>query len=229
MTQHNPQAGAYQQGPSYPPQGPEQHPGQPQAGPPAQPDAYHGPWPSQLPSGTFPGMPSFGIQRPASVTVSFWLMVATGVLPLIAVPLILEDILVSIREIFAEASAMSGEPLPSGFIEQFTAFLVPGMWISALIQAGMYVLLGLGIRAGMNWVRILSTVFAGLGLLSIMGSFALLLGLGIPLETVYTGPVLAYVPGFVASACFIAAVVAAWMPSANAYFAARRAARGYMR
>ena len=229
MTQHNPPGGAYPQGPAYPQQGPEQYPEKQQAGPAAPSDAYHGPWPSQLPSGTFPGMPTFGIQRPASVTVSFWLMIATGVLPLIAVPLILEEMLVYIREIFAEASAVSGEPLPPGFIEQFTAFLVPGMWISALFQTAIYVLLGLGIRAGMNWVRILSTVFACLGLLSVMGSLALLLGLGIPLETVYAGPILAYVPGFVSSACFMAAVIAAWLPSANAYFAARRAARGYTR
>ena len=226
MTQHNPQAGAYPQGPATPP-GPEQ-----QHGARAQPDAYQGPWPSQLPSGTFPGMPSFGIQRPGSVTVAFWLMIATGVLPLIAVPLILEEMLVYIREIFAQASAMSGESLPPGLIEQITSFLVPGMWISALFQAGIYVLLGLGIRAGMNWVRIVSTVFAGLGLLSIVGSLVLLVAVGLPLEMVYTGPVLAYVPSYVASACFIAAVVAAWLPTANAYFAARRAARlgvGFMR
>ena len=227
MTHQNPQAGAYPQGPGYP-QGQEPQ----QAGAHAPSDAYQGPWPSQLPSGTFPGMPSFGIQRPVSVSVSFWLMIATGILPLIAVPLILEEVLVYIREIFSQASAISGETLPPGLIEQITAFLVPGMWISALFQAGIYVLLGLGIRAGMNWVRIVSTVFACLGLLSIAGSLALLVTLGIPLEMVYTGPVLAYVPSYVASACFVAAVVAAWMPTANAYFAARRAARlgvGFMR
>ena len=75
-------------------------------------------------------------------------------------------------------------------------------------------------------------MFAGLGLLSIVGSLVLLVAVGLPLEMVYTGPVLAYVPSYVASACFIAAVVAAWLPTANAYFAARRAARlgvGFMR
>ena len=228
MTQHNSQASAYPQGPVSPHGAQEPQ----QAGPRAQPDAYQGPWPSQLPSGTFPGMPSFGIQRPASVTVSFWLMIATAVLPLIAVPLFLETMLSYLRDVFVEASSVSGRPLPPGLIEQITAVMVPAVWISYLVQAGIYVLLGLGIRAGMNWVRIVSTVFACLGLLSALGSLALLLALNIPLELVYAGPVLAYVPSYVASACFFASVVAAWLPTANAFFAARRAARlgvGYMR
>ncbi|WP_077489067.1 hypothetical protein [Sinomonas mesophila] len=220
MTQHNPQAGAHPHGPAYP-QGTEQHP----AGVGAQSDAYQGPWPSQLPSGTFPGMPSSGVQRPASVTVSFWLMIATGVLPLIAVPLVLEWMLEYMREIFIQASAMSGQPLPPGLIEQITASMVPGMWISSLVQTGMYVLLALGIRAGMNWVRIVATIFASLVLLSLLGSLALLIGFGIPLGMVFAGPVLMYVPSYAASACFFASVVVAWLPSANAYFAARRAAR----
>ena len=71
-----PSSGQQPQAPAYQPMPPQ--------------GSYQGPWPSQLPSGTFPGMPVVGLQRPVSLTVAFWLMVAYGVLPLLSIPFIIE-------------------------------------------------------------------------------------------------------------------------------------------
>ncbi|WP_433874732.1 hypothetical protein [Sinomonas atrocyanea] len=194
--------------------------------------SYQGPWPSQLPSGTFPGMPVVGLQRPVSLTVAFWLMVAYGVLPLLSIPFIIQWAEAYMRDSIAMAAAESGRAVPPGFMQQFTSMMTPMAWVSGIIGAGIAVLLGLGLRAGMNWVRILLTVWAGLSLLSTVGSFALMAALGLPAQLMFPLPAGAYAVSFATVALFLAAVVVSWLPSSSRYVAARRAAKlggGYLR
>jgi hypothetical protein len=219
-------------GTPYPPTGQQPYAQQPSHQPLPQQGAYQGPWPSQLPSGTFPGMPVVGLERPRSITLAFWLMVAYGVLPLAGIPFMVEWAEGYVRDVLAMAAAESGRSLPRGFMEQFTSILTPATWISGIIGAGFAVLFALGLRAGMNWVRILLTVWAGLTVLSYVGSFALAVALAVPAELMFPLPPGAYLLSAVTVALFAGAVVASWLPPSSRYFAARRAAKlggGYLR
>ncbi|GAB4098189.1 hypothetical protein [Sinomonas halotolerans] len=198
---------------------------------PASGGGFGGPWPSQVPSGSFPGMPAVGLERPGSIKASFWLMLAAGVLPLLGVPALVSSSIQTLRESFAAAALQTGSDLPPGALEQVEALMVPLIWVSSVVSVGIYVLIAFGIRAGMNWVRIVATVFAGLGIMATVFSFALFAIAGIPLDAAYAlypADPLWYASTLAGSLAFYGSVVAAWLPPSNRYVAARRAAKhGY--
>ncbi|WP_138414622.1 hypothetical protein [Sinomonas gamaensis] len=187
---------------------------------------YSGPWPSQVPTGTFPGMPQTGFQRPRTVTAAFWCLVASAVLPLILVPYQIQVFTDTFTAVMAEYTVQSRRPIPPGLLDQIMNIAVPSFWVGALLAAAVGVLMALGIRAGRNWVRILQTVFAALSLLSVLLGAVLILGLGTQMvgELARSFPV--YIVSAATTTAYIVATVLEWLPPSNAYFSLAKAARG---
>ncbi|BCT77409.1 hypothetical protein SCMU_32510 [Sinomonas cyclohexanicum] len=196
--------------------------------------AYQGPWPSQMPSGTFPGMPTVGLPRPLTLTLAFWLLLAASVLPLATIPAVLDWMHVYLREALIASTARAGRSGNAGaFAQQFSAITAPIVWVSAIAGSALSALMAFGVRAGMNWVRILTTVSAGFTLVGFLGNIAVA-ALAAPLATVtrFPMPLMVYVISFTAGAIFIAGTILAWLPPSSQYIAARRAAKlggGYLR
>lgn len=220
----------------YPPGSGQAGPGQP--GPPQYQTsytppqgAYQGPWPSQMPSGTFPGMPAVGLPRPLTLTLSIWLLVAGALLPLAVIPMMLDWMQAYVHEIFAETTARTGRTSGGTFVQQFSAIAAPVMWISAITTAAISVLMAFGVRAGMNWVRILLTVSTGLSVFGYLANVALRLVFALPMDVLYPLPVAVWVLTFTSGALYIAATVLSWLPPSSQFVAARRAAKlggGYL-
>lgn len=210
--------------------GPRQYP--PAAAPLPPQGAYQGPWPSQLPSGTFPGMPTVGLPRPLTLTLAFWFLVAAAVLPLAVIPSMLDWMHGYLREAITESSVRAGRGNPGAFADQFTAVSSPIVWASAIATAAIWLLMAFGVRAGINWVRILLTVLAGLSLMGYLASAAILAVAALPAAMLFPLPAFVYVVSFTAGALYLAATVLTWLPPSSLYIAARRAARlggGYLR
>ncbi|MDQ4492045.1 hypothetical protein RBS60_17730 [Sinomonas sp. ASV486] len=177
-------------------------------------------------------MPTTGIVRPVTITLAFWMLVVSAVLPLAGIPAALDWMHTYLRAAILEATAPSGRAKALTFIEQFNATSAPLVWISALVGIAVSVLIALGIRAGMNWVRILLTVFAGLSLLGYLGNAAVALMVSIPRAVMFVPPVIVYVFSILSAILYIAATVLTWLRPSNEYVAARRAAAlggGYLR
>lgn len=195
--------------------------------------AYQGPWPSQVPSGTFPGMPAVGIERPLTLKLAFWFLVASTLVPLAGIPAVLDWMRVYMHEILAITAARSGRATPAGLADQIASMMTPMVWISAAAGVAITVLMAFGVRAGMNWVRILVTVFAGLTLLSYASSFlALAFAAGLPGQVMYPLPAVTYIASYTGGALYVAAAVMSWLRPSSIYIAARRAAKlggGYLR
>lgn len=194
--------------------------------------AYQGPWPSQMPNGTFPGMPSAGLPRPLTLTLAFWLLVVGALLPLAVIPAIVDWMQAYVHEILVETTARTGRVTSGAFAQQFSAISAPMMWVSAIATAAVSMLMALGVRAGMNWVRILVTVSTGLSVMGYVANAALRVVFALPLDMLYPLPFYVWVVTFVSGALYIAATVLAWLPPSNQYVAARRAAKlggGYLR
>ncbi|MEA5453740.1 hypothetical protein SPF06_03305 [Sinomonas sp. JGH33] len=196
---------------------------------------YSGPWPSQLPTGSFPGMqPQPTVHKPTTIKVAFWLLIALAVLPLAFVPFEVQYFNESFPAILAQASARSRQPLPPGFAEQLLSVMVPFIWIIVIIVAAIEVLVALGIWTGRNWVRIVLTVFIGVGLLGSM--FSLAVATMAPSiysrEYLSSGPLMlaSYGLSVVQLAANAAILVLIWLPASNYFFAMSKAARaGYLR
>lgn len=207
--------------------------GTPAYGPPPPQGSYQGPWPSQLPSGSFPGMPAVGIARPLTITLAAWFLIASSIAPLAGIPAILDWMGTYMHTSLLQATARSSRASAANaaaFASQFTAIMTPVVWISALIGVAVTVLLALGIRAGMNWVRILLTVFAGLSVIGYVSNLALAAVL--PTAGTFPMPAFVYVLSFLSGALYIAAAVLTWLRPSSQYIAARRAAKlggGYLR
>lgn len=219
----------YQPGPPAYQPGPSPH-GAPDYGPPPPHGSYQGPWPSQLPSGSFPGMPAVGIARPLTITLAAWFLIASSVAPLAGIPAIVDWMGTYMHTALMQSTTRANRASAVAFASQFTAIMTPVLWISALIGVAVTVLLALGIRAGMNWVRILLTVFAGLSLLGYVVNFAVATVL--PTARTFPLPAFVYVLGFLSAALYIAAAVLTWLRPSSQYIAARRAAKlggGYLR
>ncbi|WP_369045273.1 hypothetical protein [Sinomonas sp. P10A9] len=177
-------------------------------------------------------MPTTGIVRPVTITLAFWMLVVSAVLPLAGIPAALDWMHTYLRAAILEATAPSGRAKALTFIEQFNATSAPLVWISALVGIAVSILIALGIRAGMNWVRILLTVFAGLSLLGYLGNAAVALMVSIPGAVMFVPPVIVYVFSILSAVLYIAATVLTWLRPSNEYVAARRAAAlggGYLR
>ncbi|MDQ0258993.1 hypothetical protein [Sinomonas atrocyanea] len=220
---------AYQPGPpAY--QGAPQPGGAPAYGPPPPQGSYQGPWPSQLPSGSFPGMPAVGIARPLTITLAAWFLVASSIAPLAGIPAILDWMGTYMHTSLMQATTRANRANAAAFASQFTAIMTPALWVSALVGVAVTVLIALGIRAGMNWVRILLTVFAGLSVLGYVSNLAL--SAVLPTAGAFPMPAFVYVLSFLSGALYIAAAVLTWLRPSSQYIAARRAAKlggGYLR
>src|SRR5579859_2974119 len=114
-----------------------------------------GPWPSQLPTGTFPGTPQATLQRPTTVKVAFWLLVVAAVVPLALVPFMIQIVSDNIGVVLAQSAVQTRRALPPGFYQEMTAIMAPILWVSVIIGVAIEILLALGVWTGRNWVRIL--------------------------------------------------------------------------
>lgn len=189
-------------------------------------DKYSGPWPSQVPTGTFPGMPQTGFQRPGTITAAFWCLVGSAVLPLVLVPYQIQVFTDTFTAVMAQYTIQTRRPIPAGLLDQITNIAVPGFWVGALIVAAIGVLIALGIRSGRNWVRILQTIFAALSVLSVLLGAVLILGLGTQMvaQLAHSFPV--YIVNAATTTAFVVATVLEWLPPSNLYFSVAKAARG---
>lgn len=219
----------YQPGP--PTYQPGQHPaGAPAYGPPPPQGSYQGPWPSQMPTGSFPGMPTVGLARPLTITLAAWFLVASSLAPLAGIPAALDWMNTYIHTTLMETTTRANRSNAIAFANQFTAIMTPVMWGSVLVGVAITVLIALGIRAGMNWVRIVLTVFAGFSLLGYVSNFAL--ATVFPTAGTFPMPLFVYVLSFLSGALYITAAVLTWLRPSSQYIAARRAAKlggGYLR
>ncbi|MEZ2388442.1 hypothetical protein AB6813_02625 [bacterium RCC_150] len=181
--QGQPQYG--QQGPQYGQQGPQY--GQPNYGQPAVPQyGQSGPatWPSQQPAA------ASGV--PPLVNISFWLIIAAGVLTLVGIPFTVAALnSPDGKSMIDQALAAQGRSASGLDTNSLINVLVTMMVIFSVIFAGLYALVAFNVRKGKNWARILGTVFAVISLLGLtqlgIGTVTILLGVA--------AIVLLYLPG----------------------------------
>lgn len=192
---------------------------------------HPGPWPSQLPTGSFPGMPApRRLERPATLNAAFWCLLASALLPLFLVPYEIQTVQQVLSVELVQISVQQRTALPPGFAEQMQGFVEPWMWIGALIGAAIVVLIALGIRSGRNWVRIIHTVFAAFGVIGALFTLLSVLALGTTFISEVFRSAPTYFVNAATSTAFIVAAVLEWLPSSNFYFATAAAARrGYIR
>ncbi|MEW1823189.1 hypothetical protein AB0323_20710 [Arthrobacter sp. NPDC080031] len=162
-----------QQAPQYGQQAPQQ----PQYGQPSVPQYGQGgpvTWPSQQPAATS-GVPQL-------VNISFWLMLAAGLLTLIGIPFTIATLNSPAGKSMMD-QALAGQGANASGIDttSFINILVTGLVIFSVIFAGLYALVAFNVRKGKNWARILGTVFAAISLLGLtqigMGTITILLGI----------------------------------------------------
>ncbi|MHC6222139.1 hypothetical protein [Arthrobacter sp. MMS24-S77] len=165
-----------QQAPQYGQQAPQ--PGQqPQYGQPSVPQyGQSGPvtWPSQQPAATS-GVPQL-------VNISFWLIVAAGVLTLIGIPFSIASLNSPAgKSMIDQALSAQGANASGLDTSSVISVVVTIMVIFSVIFAGLYALVAFNVRKGKNWARILGTVFAAISLLGLtqigLGTITILLGI----------------------------------------------------
>lgn len=172
----------------------------PQFGQPAPPPYGQQPY-GQSPYAQYPseqpqGMGSSGV--PQLVNISFWLLIASGVLFVISIVMgigMLND--PQMRSTFDEAIRNSGSSGAQLNFEDIKGALAGFLIVIAIIGAGLYALVAFFVRKGKNWARILGTVFAAL---SVFGLF------GVPSL------------GTVGTLAGIAAIVLLYLPASAPYF-----------
>ena len=162
-----------QQAPQYGQQAPQQ----PQYGQPSVPQYGQGgpvAWPSQQPAATS-GVPQL-------VNISFWLMLAAGLLTLIGIPFTIATLNSPAGKSMLD-QALSAQGTSSSGIDtsSFINILITVLVIFSVIFAGLYALVAFNVRKGKNWARVLGTVFAAISLLGLtqigMGTITILLGI----------------------------------------------------
>ena len=131
-------------------------------------------WPSQQPA-TTSGVPSL-------VNISFWLILAAGVLNLIGIPITLAMInSPEFGSIVDEAMKAQGRNNPGIDVDSFRGIFATTVVIFSVIFAGLYALVAFNVRRGKNWARILGTIFAAISLLGLaqvgIGTVTILLGI----------------------------------------------------
>ncbi|MCZ9885063.1 hypothetical protein [Arthrobacter sp. B2a2-09] len=162
-----------QQAPQYGQQAPQQ----PQYGQPPVPQYGQGgpvTWPSQQPAATS-GVPQL-------VNISFWLMLAAGLLTLIGIPFTIASLNSPAgKNMLDQALSAQGANASGIDTSSFINILVTVLVIFSVIFAGLYALVAFNVRKGKNWARILGTVFAAISLLGLtqigMGTITILLGI----------------------------------------------------
>ncbi|MET3932620.1 hypothetical protein [Arthrobacter sp. OAP107] len=154
--QNAPQYGQAQSGQ---PQYGQSQPGHPPYGQSPYGQSPYGQYPSEQVQATTGG----GV--PKLVNYSFWMIIAAGVLSILAVLIAiptLDD--PAMRSTFEEQLRGSGQNIA---FEDVKGFIIGTMVVFALIGAGLYALVAFNVRKGKNWARILGTVFAALSVFSL--------------------------------------------------------------
>jgi hypothetical protein len=173
--QQSPQYG--QQAPQYGQQAPQYGQQTPQYGQPSAPQYGQGgpvTWPSQQPAASS--------RVPQLVNISFWLMIAAGVLTLVGIPISIASLNSPAgKNMLAQALSARGTATSGMDINSVVGIIVTFVVIFSLIFAGLYALVAFNVRKGKNWARILGTVFAGISLLGLtqigIGTITILLGI----------------------------------------------------
>ncbi|MFF1830587.1 hypothetical protein [Paenarthrobacter sp. NPDC058040] len=129
-------------------------------------------WPSQQPG------PS---TVPQLVNVSFWMILAAGVLTLVGIPLTIALLNSSEgQEMIEQALQQQGSQGAGISVSSIVGVAVTSVVIISLIMAGLYALVAFKVRQGKNWARILGTVLAAISLLGLtqigLGTITILLG-----------------------------------------------------
>ena len=150
--------------------------------------------------------------RPKQVNQAFWLLIASAVLGLIALPFALvyvnsPEYLDTVEETLRSAGLdVDSEALSNG-VAAGTLTAV----FSGILGLAVRVALALLVRAGYNWARIIITIFAVFSLFGLIGLFS-------------TGT-LSGIITLLATLATIAAVVLLWMKPSSEYFTKKKAYR----
>lgn len=142
------------------------------------------------------------LRPPASVQVAFWIWIASAVLSLVFA-VITPNQKSAIVDALTKAKPANIAP---NQYEQYANVLIITTIVSLVLFAGLYVFFAYKVRSGRNWARMTLTV---------------LMIIGVAYDA-YTGTLLSSGIGLLISAF---AVILVYLPSANAYFAARRRLR----
>lgn len=137
------------------------------------PYAQQNVWPSQQPAPA--GVPRL-------VNISFWLILAAGLLTLIGIPFASATLnSPEGRSMIEEALAAQGGDAAGVDADSLISIAVTVFIVISVIFAGLYALVAFGVRKGKNWARILGTVFAAISLLGLsqpgVGTISILLGI----------------------------------------------------
>ncbi|MCC3271088.1 hypothetical protein MUG94_03150 [Arthrobacter gengyunqii] len=150
--------------------------------------------------------------RPKQVDQAFWLLIASAVLALIALPFALvyvnsPEYLDSLEETFRNAGLEVDSDTLAASVGAGTLTAV----LSAIFGLAVRVALAFLVRAGHNWARILITIFAVLGLIGLIGLFS-------------SGAVAGTLT-LLATLATLAAVVLLFMKPSSEYFTRKKAYR----
>src|SRR5919107_1107367 len=156
---------------------------------PQDPHSGNGQYPSEQPQ----PVGSNGI--PQLVNISFWLLIASAVIFVVAM---LTGLTQLDDPVFRQTFEQQVEGTGAGVTYEDIKGVIAGtLVVFAILGAGLYLLVAFFIRKGKNWARILGTVFAAL---SIFGLF------GVPSI------------GTIGTLLGIAAIVLLYLPAAAPYF-----------
>lgn len=140
-------------------------------------------------------MPAGSNGVPQLVNISFWLLIASGVIFVISVLTGLTQLDDPVfRQAFEDQVQGSGAGVT---YEDIKGIIAGTLVVFAILGAGLYLLVAFFIRRGKNWARILGTVFAALSVLGLFGVPSL---------------------GTVGNLLGIAAIVLLYLPAAAPYF-----------
>lgn len=153
------------------------------------------------------------VSRPSTVQYAVYLMYAGAALGIISMILgfvLLDDV----RQQVEEQLAASGQPVDQGLVDAtVTVGLVVGV-VFGLVGAGLWIMNAVFCGRGANWSRILSTVFAGILVLTSLVTFF------------QPGSAVTKVLQLLTLLVGVAAVVLLWQRPSNLFFQQAGAARG---
>lgn len=143
--------------------------------------------------------------RPREVEISFWLWIATFVLGVIGFITLYSRIRAElIAQALAQNPAADQSTIESAAMSGFAVGIVLGLLFAVAELVFVFLM-----RGGRNWARIVLAVFGGLGVL--FGLFSLAVN-----------PAAGSITGLLQLLLLIGAIVAMFLPAANAWFRPRR-------
>ncbi|MEV7606341.1 hypothetical protein AB0N65_12950 [Paenarthrobacter sp. NPDC089322] len=152
-------------------------------------------WPSQQPGPA---------TVPPLVNISFWMIIAAGILSAISSLLLATTGSDAFINSMIQQADQQGTEFPEGSLEGMRGAIAVGAVIGAIVSLGLYALVAFPVRKGKNWARILGTVFAAISVLGLTGLFQFGATYGImQLLVILLG---------------VAAIVLLYLPSSAPYF-----------